>query len=262
MREAEGDVPGKLPNPGECLEFDGAAGRETMQAVLRFGGFPEPFLAQSERKLRRWRLARLDRFFREDVRDLDAVRDLGAIEVLADMIGERVGSPLSLNALREDLEVSHRAVSHWADVLERLYFLHRVRPFSSRKIRGLKKRAKAYLWDYTGVEGRGPRFENLVANHLLKFCHALRDREGYDVNLAYIRDSAGREVDFLVTAGKRPWFAVEAKAGGTAIDRSLHHFKKKLGIPQVFQVVLDTDRDFERSGVRFLPARLFLNGLV
>ena len=33
----------------------------------------------------------------------------------------KVGSCLSLNAIREDLEVSHRAVTHWMDILEAFY---------------------------------------------------------------------------------------------------------------------------------------------
>ena len=43
-----------------------------MSALLEHGGFPEPFLARSARTLRRWQKERLDRFFREDVRDLEA----------------------------------------------------------------------------------------------------------------------------------------------------------------------------------------------
>ena len=55
---------------------------------MRFGGFPEPWLAGNERTLRRWRKDRTDRFFREDVRDLEVVRDLGAIETLAGLVAE------------------------------------------------------------------------------------------------------------------------------------------------------------------------------
>jgi len=75
VREAEGKPASPLPAPGEELRFDEPCKRETVESVLGFGGFPEPFLAQSERSLRRWHKERLDRFFREDVRDLDTVRD-------------------------------------------------------------------------------------------------------------------------------------------------------------------------------------------
>jgi predicted AAA+ superfamily ATPase len=232
--------------------------REGVDALMQFGGFPEPFLAQSVRTHRRWQKDRIERFFREDVRDLEAVRELSKIQELVELLPERVGSPLSLNAVREDLEVSHRAATHWMDVLERLYWLIRVRPFEGRGVRALRKMPKAYFWDWSEVPARGPRFENLVAMHLLKLCHYLRDAEGYDVELCYLRDRAGHEVDFLVTNGRRPWFAVEAKLTETAIDPSLVYFRDRLKIPWVYQVVLEGRRDFVDNGVRCVPAADFL----
>lgn len=242
--------------PGEKRE-----GRETLAALLRFGGFPEPFLAQSERAHRRWQKDRLDRLFREDVRDLEAVRDLAALELLAEEIARRVGSPLSLNALREDFEVSHKALTHWMDIFERLYHVVRVRPFASRAVASLKKMPKAYLWDWSQVSDPPARLENLVALHLLKLCHLLEDREGHRVELRYLRDRTGREVDFLVTLDNRPWFAVEVKTSGRTIDPSLFYFRDRLKIPYAYQVVLDLDREFLEDGVHCLPAADFLAAL-
>jgi predicted AAA+ superfamily ATPase len=50
-----------------------------------------------------------------------------------------VGSPLSVNALREDLRVSHKAVSNWISILERLYAVFRLSPIGSPKIRAVKR---------------------------------------------------------------------------------------------------------------------------
>jgi hypothetical protein len=38
-----------------------------------------------------------------------------------------------------------------------------------------------------------------------------QDSQGQRVNLHYLRDTQGREVDFLVTVDDKPWFAVETK---------------------------------------------------
>ena len=199
-----------MPVPGEELPIPRTGTQETVEALLHYGGFPEPVFAQSPRALRRWQNERLERFFREDVRDLEAVRDLSSLQLLADMVPERVGSPMSLNALREDLEVSHRALTAWMEILDRLYYVFRVRPFASARVRSLRKAAKGYLWDASLVPDRGARFENVIALHLLKLCHFLQDRDGHTAELWYLRDRAGREVDFLVTIGRKPWFAVEA----------------------------------------------------
>jgi hypothetical protein len=147
------------------------------------------------------------------------------------------------------------------DVLERLYHVVLVRPFPSRRFASLKKMPKAYLWDWSLVPDRAARFENLVALHLLKFCHLLRDRDGYNTELFFLRDRAGREVDFLVTMDRRPWFAVEAKVSAAAVDPSIRYFRARLRIPWTYQVVLESNRDVSEDGVRMLPAASFLAAL-
>lgn len=249
------------PAPFEELALGEAVPSDIFEGLLQFGGFPEPLLAGSARSLRRWQKERLDRFFREDVRDLEAVRDLSSIELLADLLLARIGSPLSVNALREDLEVSHRALSHWLEVLERLYFTFSLRPYTARTIRALQKRKKVYLWDYSPLSDAGSRFENVVALHLLKLVHYLEDVEGYGAELHYLRDKEGRELDFLVTLDRKPWIGVEAKTGGTAIEASTRYFKERLQIPWVYQLVRDGERDFVRDGIRCIPAAKFLGAL-
>lgn len=262
LREAVSEGEPQAPTPGEELEIPAVGQPEVAAALLEFGSFPEPFLAQSARTLRRWQKERLDRFFREDVRDLEPIRDLSSIQLLADLLPERVGSLLSLNALREDLEVSHRAVTHWMDILDRLYYAFRIPPFASSQVRALRKMPKAYLWDLSLVRSPGSRFENLIALHLLKLCHFLDDREGYPVALHHLRDRDGREVDFLMTLDRRPWFAVEVKLKASRVDPAVPYFRDKLGIPWAYQVTFEGDRDFIEEGVRVLPAHRFLAALV
>jgi predicted AAA+ superfamily ATPase len=148
------------------------------------------------------------------------------------------------------------------ELLERLYFVFRIRPFTSTRVRSLSKMPKAYLWDYSMVADPADRFENLVASHLLKFCHLLEDREGYRVELRYLRDKTGKEVDFLVTVNRKPWFAVEAKTAESRVEPSLHYFRERIKIPWCYQVVLEGDRDFVQDQVRCLPAHRFLAALV
>lgn len=259
--ELASGVPVPLPEPPGEIPIPGHREGGHLEALLRFGGFPEPLLSGSARTLRRWQRQRFERFFQEDVRDLDAVRDLASLQILADLLPERVASPLSLNSLRENLETSHRAITHWMEVFERLYHVFRIRPFASTRVRSLQRMPKIYLWDWSVVPSEGARFENLVASHLLKFTHLLHDREGLDVELHYLRDRTGKEVDFLVTAGRKPWFAVEAKLGDTRVDPALVYFRDRLKVPWTYQVVRDARRDFIENGVRVVPADRFLAGL-
>lgn len=111
----------------------------------------------------------------------------------------------------------------------------------------------------SGITSHDPR---ALPGHLLKLCHHLEDAEGHAASLHYLRDRDGREVDFLVTVGRKPWFAVEAKLRETRVDPALVHFRERLSIPWVYQVTLEASRDFVEKGVRVLPAGRFLGALL
>ncbi|OGW26379.1 MAG: hypothetical protein A2X59_05250 [Nitrospirae bacterium GWC2_42_7] len=236
--------------------------QETLNTLDSFGGFPEPVTKQNKRHLRRWHNEKIERMFREDILDVESIRDIGSMKLLGDILPSKVGALLSLNTIREDLEVSHRAVTHWMDILEAFYYHFRIYPFSAKKIRSLKKEPKLYLWDWSEVEDEAARFENLIASHLLKFVHFITDNEGHKAELYYLRDVDKREVDFLVTIKNKPWFAVEVKLNDTALSPSLLYFRDRLAIPHVYQVVKKEKTDRLEKGVRIISAGKFLAGLI
>jgi hypothetical protein len=248
--------------PFEEIRIGSGQHASDMDMLRRFGGFPEPLLKQQDRFLRRWHNEKNERLFREDIRDTAQLRDLGSMKLLSDLLPDRVGSLLSANAIREDLEVSHRAVSHWLSVLESLYYHFRVYPFSGKAVRSIKKLPKLYLWDWSEVDDAAARFENLVAGHLLKLVDFLHDYDGYRTKLYYLRNVDNKEVDFLVTVDERPWFAVEAKLADQSPAASLLYFKRRLNIPFVYQVVQAAGIDHLRDDVRIVSADKFLASLI
>ncbi|RLD10632.1 ATP-binding protein [candidate division KSB1 bacterium] len=245
----------ELPIPSENFPDEFAA-------LEQFGGFPEVLLKQDERALRRWHLERLDRLFREDIRDLVAIRDLGNMQILSDLLPERVGSLLSVNALREDLEVSHKAVRSWLDTLEMFYYHFRIYPFHVKNVRSFKKTPKLYLTDWSEVERPEARFENLLAVHFMKFVSFLRENQGYDANVHFLRTSDGKEVDFLISVNNKPWFCVEVKLSDTQPAPALSYFRQRLQIPFCYQVVRTSGVDSIRDDIRILSADRFLAALI
>ncbi len=232
-----------------------------LEALLRFGGFPEPLLAGDARFWRRWQRERLSRVVYEDLRDLEHVRDIALVELLVEALPERVGSPLSIQNLCGDLQVAHETVARWIGILENLYVCFRIPPFGAPRIRAVKKENKLYLWDWSQVPGHGERFENLVACQLLKFCHRLEDTEGYRTELRFIRDTDRREVDFVVLRDGAPLFAVECKSGDRAPSPAIDYFRRRTLIDDFYQVHL-RERDFVSSGTRVLPFRTFCRELM
>ncbi len=235
---------------------------EIFSDLFAFGGFPEPFIKKNPAILRRFHNERLDRLIKEDIRDIEQIRDLSALQVLTVILPEKAGSLLSLNSLREDLLVAHKTISLWMDILERFYYHFRIYPFASSVFKSLRKEPKMYLWDWSQVENEANKLENIVASHLLKFVHLLYDAEGYKAELYFLRDLDGREVDFLVTINKKPWFAVEVKSQDKTVSKNLIYFAAKLSIPYAYQVVGEQGNDYWQGDVRVISADKFLSGLV
>ncbi len=235
----------------------------TIHDLLIYSGFPEPFLLQSERQTKRWSREYRSRIIRGDLTDLENVQDVGIIEKMVLKLPDLVGSPLSLNALREDLQVSHQSVSRWISMLENLFMFFRIYPFGAPKIRAVKKEAKHYHLDWTLVKDMGFRFENLIACHLLKWCFFLQDTEGRDIELRYFRDVDRREVDFVIVEDGNPIHFVECKISGKSISRSLRYLKVRFPSVMATQVSLEKDKDLlTKDGIRLCSANNFLNAFI
>ncbi|MBI4475181.1 MAG: ATP-binding protein [Acidobacteria bacterium] len=234
---------------------------QDLAGLLTLGGFPEPYLSGSEDYARRWSSEHRHLIVREEVASLE--QDLGHLELLAMRLPELVGSPLSINALREDLQVSHGTVASWLQILERLYAIFRISPFGAPRIRAVKKEQKHYHFDWSIIPEPPPRFENLVASHLLKWVHYECDVRGRDLELRYFRDVDGREVDFVVTENRKPNLFVEAKWSDVEVDRGLRYLKARFRKAGAWQISAAGKKDYVTpDGIRVAPALTFLSRLI
>lgn len=248
-------------HPFSVAELGIRTGSEVLD-LIRLGGFPEPWLSGSERRARRWSRDHRSRLIEEEVAAVEGIRDLGQLELMMLSLPERVASPLSVNALSEDLQVSHKTTSAWLDAAERLYAIFRLAPFGSPRIRAVKKQQKHYHFDWTAPPDNGPRFENFVACHLLKWVHWRQDTEGADLDLRYLRDRDGHEVDFAITSRRRPQLLVECKWSDGPVDRSLRYFKAKFPDAEAWQVAATGEKDYRTpDGIRIAPALALLSSL-
>ena len=231
--------------------------------LLELGGFPEPFLGKSQVEAKRWSREYRTRLIHDDLRSLEHINDIGNLELLMLRLPDLVGSPLSLNALREDLQISHKMLVRWMDILERMYAVFRVIPFGAPKIRAVKKERKHYHFDWTLIKSMPQRFENLVASHLLKWVHFEEDTKGREIELRYFRDIEGKEVDFVVTEDNKPVLFVECKWSDENISKSLVYLKRKyLNVP-AWQIHAAGTRDYQGiEGIRVAPALTFLKELI
>jgi predicted AAA+ superfamily ATPase len=247
------------------LQFNSKT-REIYENLFRYGGFPEPYLKQDQKFANLWKTSRVDRLIREDLRDLTRLPELSQVEMLVALLEARVASGLSIQSLREDLEVAHTTVSRWMEYLNAIYYCYTIQPWSKSIKQSLKKEPKLYLWDWSEVENKGARFENLVANHLLKAVHFWIDTGHGKFGLQYIKNKKGEEVDFLVTRNQKPWLAIECKYADTSPSQSLIHFQEMLNLPIAIQLVHEAGvykkHKIKDREVWIVSADLFLRNLV
>ena len=250
-------------HPFSLMEMNKTPNKEDLSVLLKFGGFPEPLFGQSEKDWKRWQAGRTQQIIYDDLRDLERVKEVSLIDLLVESLPDKVGSPLSINSLSEDLEVSHQSVSRWISLLEALYMVFRISPYGTAKIRAVKKEQKLYFWDWSQVESKSFRFENLVGSHLLKYCHYYQDTKGEKMELRYLRDTDKREVDFIVIKNKKPLFALECKLNETTLSPHLAYFQKRLSIPRCFQVHMSNE-DFgnDKNKGRSLPFVTFCRDIL
>ena len=236
------------PDPDTAIDriFDlevvpGADVQERFEVLLEYGPFPEPALAQSARRSRLWRRTRIEAIIREDLRDLSRIPDLSRVEMLASLLPERVGSLLSVQSLREDLEVAHPTAKRWLLSLTELYYAYLIRPYQKRITRSLRQAPKAYLWDWSEVKDRSARFENLIAGHLLKACHFWTDTGEGEFELHFLRNKEKQEIDFLITRDGHPWLPVEVKRRETLPSPNWARFLPMLGCDRGVQLIETPD---------------------
>lgn len=223
--------------------------------LFTLGGFPEPFLRGSELKANRWRKEYRSLLIREELTALEDFKDLGSIELLAIRLPSSIASPLSINAIREDLQVAHKTAEKWIQGLESLYYCYTIPPFGSSKIKSVKKEKKLYLWDWSSVEEKGPRFENMVGSHLLKLIHLREDSFGEDWNLCFYRDWEKREVDFILVKNGKPFCFIECKLSETNIDPSLKYLKNKFPKVPSYQLTHQAEKSYSsKEGIIVMDA--------
>ena len=235
-------------------------------ALLEFGGFPEPFTTRQTRFLRKWRALRMEQLFSQDIRDLTKTVEIDQIEALAIILANRTGEQLVISSLAHEVTASEPTIKKWVSILKSLYYGFTVKPYYKNIESSIRKTPKWYLRDWSGIADPGKRAETFVACHLLKAVECWTDLGFGDFDLFYGRDRKKREVDFLVTKDKVPWFLAEVKSASEALSGSLAFFQRATGAKHAFQVVLDADYEdadcFEKTTPAVVPAKTFLSQLV
>lgn len=214
------------------LGSDASSG-ETWAQLSALTGFPEPFSSGKEAFYRRWSKAYHSQLVREDIRNATEIRRIDETEILFDLLPSKVGSPLSMDSLARDLQVSFNSIRDWLDVFESFFLTFRLSPWTRKISRAITKEKKLYLFDYAAIDSPAARFENMVALELLRAVSNWTEHGRGDFGLHYLRNKEKEEVDFLITKNRAPFLLVEAKLSEEQAAPSLLRFQSRLEVPAV-----------------------------
>ena len=224
-------------------------------------GFPEPFLAETDTEVKRWRKQYIDGIIRSDIIDFENIRDFRAMHTLIELLRHRVGSPVSYRSLAEDIGTSPNTISKYIEILEALFIVFKVHPFSKNIARSLKKEPKIYFFDTGLVKGNdGIKVENLTAVSLLKYVCGEQDFMGNDTELHYLRTRDKREVDFCISDDGTLVKLIEVKLSKDNPDKNLLYFKEKYDISAT-QIVFKLKTEHIKHGIEIRDAIKFLKEL-
>ena len=240
--------------------------REEWEALVRFGGFPDPFVKRDGRFSRRWQSLRFEQLTKIDLRDLTKVAELDQLSALAEILSHRSGEQLVYKNLGNEVGVDEKTAKKWIKTLKGLYYGFEVKPWYKNVENSLRKTPKWFVRDWSTIADAGKRAETLVACHLLKAVECWTDLGYGEFTLNYLRNKQKQEVDFIVARDNRPWFLVEVKSSETELSRALSLYQRQTGARHAFQVVLEADyvnrSCFDYTDPVVVPAKTFLSQLV
>ncbi len=229
--------------------------------LLERGGFPEPLFSEDIVDAERWRSQYKDSLIRQEIADFTRISEIKNMEMVFELLRRKVASPLSYNSIANDLHISAPTVKTYIDILESLFIVFKVTPYSKNIARSTLKSPKIYFYDSGMIIGdEGARFENFVAVSLLKHTLALTDYTGKQNTLHYIRTKDGREVDFCLCKENRPTNFLEAKLSSKKLDRNLRYFYEHYQIPSA-QIVYNLRNEKTVDNIDIREANSFLSTL-
>lgn len=219
-------------------------GAVALEPLVRRGGFPEA-VAREGRRRQAWFQAYLRTLLERDLRDLARIHRLLEVPRILGLLAVRVGSPLNQSEVARGAGLPLSTLRDYLALLEALFLVVRIPPWTPGLEGRLVKAPKLYLVDSglaasllgSGLHpgGLGPLLENFVAIEVLK---AL-GWSGVAPGVFHFRTHGGQEVDLVLE-----W---EGRVVGLEVKAS-----RTLGLPDFAGL----------KGLRSFAKERFLRGVV
>jgi uncharacterized protein len=203
----------ELSTPDSALT---APFHEVLKEYMLYGGLPRAALTNDYEQ----RLSILDDIYKtylvRDVRSYIKNEHFTGFNKMLKMLASQVGNMVNINSISRETGLPYRACDEYLELLQQMYIIKLIAPFSSNKRSAITKMKKVYFNDlglrniilsgFQEMEYRadkGALFENFI---LLELYRNLKPAG----NIYYFRTTDGTEVDFIIQ-NPTSSYAVECK---------------------------------------------------
>lgn len=214
--------------PIDALEVPAA----DVELLWARGGFPDSFLASSDRLSQRWRQDFIRTYLERDVPMLGPRIPAETLRRFWTMLAHHQSGLLNAAEFARGLGIDNKTVAIWLDLLVDLLLVRRLQPWHSNSGKRLVKSPRIYVRDsglvhtllglatsedVLGHPVAGASWEGFVIETLIATAP-----EGTEAH--FYRTAAGAEIDLLLTLPGGKLWAVEVKRSlSPKVERGFHH---------------------------------------
>lgn len=190
------------------------------------GGFPAAVARGTPGRRRQWYENYVESLVQRDARELARISSLRALPKLLRLCAAQTGRLINISDLSSSFQLSRPTIRDYVTLLERLFLVEELPPWSSNRLSRLVKTPKLHLAD-TGLacallsvtqagllENRellGQLLETFVYTELRRQSSGLAET----IEFAHFRDKDGAEVDLVLQFEDSKVAGVEVKASAT-----------------------------------------------
>ena len=215
---------GQLPRPAESLTGD------NLLQLVAAGGYPDAIKRRAERRRQDWYRAYIKSIVQRDIPEIADIAAPDRIPKLLEISARFAGQLTNLSEIGRATGLDHKTVEHYLRVLEQIYLVQRVQPWSRNELSRLVKTPKLHFIDsglLTSMRGYslarlrtdrsllGPLLESFVFSELSKATAWAKE----SVLLFHYRDKDLLEVDFVLENSAGQIVGIEVKAAASVVSR-------------------------------------------
>lgn len=183
-----------------------SAGLLDIEKILIFGSYPGVVISEKD-GLKEEAIKNIAaNYLFKDVLNIEYIKNPRSLEYLLSALADQLGGEVSVNELSNTLNIDAKTVSHYLDILEKLYIIFPLHPYFTNVRKSLAKKKKYYFFDLgirNAIAGNfspagerndlGALWENFCVMERMKRNAAI----GRSVNYYFWRSYKGEEIDLI-----------------------------------------------------------------